>query len=119
MTLGENIHKLRMAKGMTQKQLADQLFVTSQAVSRWENNEVEPNINVLNKMAEIFDVTVDAIINGPNEQPVEVKEEIKIKENVANCHDCHKAIFDGEALRKSNVSTMRDRVDQDEELVKL
>ena len=100
MTLGENIHKLRMAKGMTQKQLADQLFVTSQAVSRWENNEVEPNINVLNKMAEIFDVTVDAIINGPNEQPVEVKEEIKIKENVANCHDCHKAIFDGEAFKK-------------------
>lgn len=103
MSLGENIHKLRTAKEMTQKQLADKLFVTAQAVSRWENNEVEPNINVLNAMAEIFEVSLDTIINGEKEEPEVkevIKEEIRIKENVATCQDCHKALFSDDVIKK-------------------
>ena len=43
--IGNNIKKLRMQRGMTQKNLADLLFVSPQAVSRWENNEVEPSLD--------------------------------------------------------------------------
>ena len=39
--IGNNIKRLRTERGMTQKALADKLFVSAQAVSRWENNEVE------------------------------------------------------------------------------
>ena len=52
--LGEKIKRIRNEKGMTQKELADKLFVTAQAVSRWENNEVEPSISTLIEIAKIF-----------------------------------------------------------------
>ena len=57
MMIGNNIKKLRMQRGMTQKNLADILFVSPQAVSRWENNEVEPSIGTITEMAKIFNVS--------------------------------------------------------------
>jgi DNA-binding XRE family transcriptional regulator len=54
--IGSNIRTLRMKKGMTQKALADQLFVSPQAISRWENNEVEPSLGTITELAKIFDV---------------------------------------------------------------
>lgn len=62
--LGEKIKQLRIAKGLTQKQLADKLFVTPQAVSRWEQNEVEPSVSALSELATIFDVSLDELIAG-------------------------------------------------------
>ena len=53
--IGANIKKLRMQHGMTQKNLADKLFVSAQAVSRWENNEVEPSISTILELAKIFE----------------------------------------------------------------
>ena len=76
--IGANIKQLRLKKGMTQKNLADKLFVSAQAVSRWENNEVEPSIGTLVEMAKIFEVSVDEILG------VETKEDTKedVKENI-------------------------------------
>ena len=45
--LGEKIKALRSENALTQKDLAEKLYVTAQAVSRWENNEVEPSINTI------------------------------------------------------------------------
>lgn len=49
--LGDKIKDLRMKNSLTQKYLAERLFVTAQAVSRWENNEVEPSITTLTERA--------------------------------------------------------------------
>lgn len=49
---------------MTQKELAEKLHVTPQAVSRWENGEVEPSVSTIGEMADIFGVTADEIIGG-------------------------------------------------------
>lgn len=62
--LSQNIKKLRVQKGMTQKELAEKLHVTPQAVSRWENGEVEPSVSTIGEMADIFEVTADEIIGG-------------------------------------------------------
>ena len=59
--IGENIKKLRASKGWTQKELAEKLFVTAQAVSRWENNEVEPSATTLYEMSKIFEVSIDEL----------------------------------------------------------
>ena len=64
--ISKNIKALRMQKGLTQKELADLLHVTSQAVSRWEKGEVEPSIDTISEMANIFEVTTDEIIGGPD-----------------------------------------------------
>ena len=67
MDVGNNIKKQRLEKGYTQKQLADKLYVTAQAVSRWEKGEIEPNLDILHKMSEIFSCKIDDLIYGSNE----------------------------------------------------
>jgi len=64
MTVGDNIRLLRKSVGLSQAKLADKLYVTPQAVSRWENNETEPDIDTLQKLADIFNVSVEEIIRG-------------------------------------------------------
>lgn len=65
--LQHNIKLLRQQKSMTQKQLADELHVTPQAVSRWENGEVEPSVSAIGEMAKIFGVTYDELMRGKEE----------------------------------------------------
>ena len=72
--IGENIRKYRIERNITQKELAERLYVTAQAVSRWENNEVEPSINTIIMLAEIFEVSVDELCGKekPTVEPVVV-----------------------------------------------
>ena len=104
--LSQNIKALRMQKGLTQKELADLLHVTSQAVSRWELGDVEPSIDTLSSMAKIFGVTTDEIIGGSDSKPKpevvkEVEEKIVIQQAkpvLAVCDHCHKPIYDGKDM---------------------
>jgi len=64
MNLGENIYRLRSEKKMSQGDLADALDVSRQSVSKWENNNAVPDLDKLLKMAELFDVTLDALVKG-------------------------------------------------------
>lgn len=63
-TLNERIKKLRKDKRLTQLELANQLNVTDKAVSKWEVGEGNPDISLLPKIAEIFDVSIDYILTG-------------------------------------------------------
>ena len=60
--IGQNIKRLRLENNMTQKNLADKLFVTAQAVSRWENGDVEPSLSTVAELARIFGVSTDEIL---------------------------------------------------------
>lgn len=62
----ENIFlKLRTAKGLTQEELADRLFVTRQAVSRWENGETVPNVETLKQLSALYDVSINTLLGSP------------------------------------------------------
>ena len=61
MNLGNNISFLRKQKKLTQEQLADQMNVTRQTVSRWESNEVVPELDRLVEMCGIFSCNLDAL----------------------------------------------------------
>lgn len=61
---GKYIVKLRKGKGWTQLQLAEQLSVSPQAVSKWECGEAVPDIDILDKIARFFNVTIDSIIKA-------------------------------------------------------
>lgn len=63
-TLNERIRNLRREKGLTQLQLSKLLYITDKAVSKWEVGEGNPDISLLPKLAEIFDVTVDYLLTG-------------------------------------------------------
>ena len=58
MTLGENIRRLRKVKGLTQDELSDKLYYSSNAVSSWERNRTKPSVETLKLMAEVLGVSV-------------------------------------------------------------
>ena len=59
--IGENIKKLRKAKGMTQEELAEAVQVSFQAVSKWENGGL-PDVEMLPAIATVFGVTIDELM---------------------------------------------------------
>lgn len=61
-TLGMIISSLRKEKGMTQLELAEKMRVTDKAVSKWERDLSFPDINSIPKLAEIFEVSVDDLM---------------------------------------------------------
>lgn len=61
-TLGMMVSSLRKEKGMTQLELAEKMRVTDKAVSKWERDLSFPDINSIPKLAEIFEVSVDDLM---------------------------------------------------------
>ena len=62
--IGKFILDLRKQNKMTQKELADKLNVTAQAVSKWENGRGIPDIEILQKISTEFNVNIESILNG-------------------------------------------------------
>lgn len=62
--MGEFIANLRKEKEMTQKTLAEKLYVTDRAVSKWERGLNYPDITLLEKLSEILEISVNELLNG-------------------------------------------------------
>ncbi len=76
-TIGMRIQQARKQKGFTQSELADKLYVSAQAVSKWENDQASPDITMLSSLSEILGVTIDYLINGKKESEPVLKVEEK------------------------------------------
>lgn len=61
----EVIYGLRTKKGWSQDELAEKIFVTRQAVSRWENGETIPNTETLKLLSKVFDVSINTLLGSP------------------------------------------------------
>lgn len=64
--LGEQIHALRVARNLSQVQLAEKLSVTKQSVSNWENNNILPSVDMLKKIAKFFHCSTDYLLELEN-----------------------------------------------------
>lgn len=62
--IGENIKKLRKAKRMTQKEVANQLNVTPQTISKWERNISYPDLDMLVRLSQLFHISTDALLGN-------------------------------------------------------
>lgn len=60
--LNDRIKELRMSYGLTQVELAEKLNVTKQCVSNWENNNIQPSIDMLVKVSRLFSVSTDDLL---------------------------------------------------------
>ena len=59
------ILELRLKNGLSQDELAEKVFVTRQAVSRWENGETTPNTETLKLLSRLFDVSINTLLGAP------------------------------------------------------
>ena len=80
MEFNEKLQQLRKQKGLTQEEMAEALFVSRTAISKWESGRGYPNIESLKAIAKFFGVTVDELLSG--EQVLSIaQEDQKEKEN--------------------------------------
>lgn len=59
--------ELRTLKGLSQNEVAEKVFVTRQAVSRWENGETTPNTETLKLLSKLFDVSINTLLGSPRQ----------------------------------------------------
>ena len=105
MTLGQKLKKLRIEKGLTQKDLADQLQVTFQTVSKWEGDTNEPDFSTLKELSKIMGCSIEYLFSDSEEETNDesVEEETVVpvapsKVKVGVCRDCGKELFDGDLI---------------------
>ena len=79
--VGKNIKVVREEKGLTQDALAEKLNVTRQAVSSWENEKTQPDIDTLHKIADILEVDIERLIYG-KERKWTVEKHVHIEKTV-------------------------------------
>ena len=68
MEMGQKIKQLRFKAGLTQEQLAEQMGVSAQSVSKWETGASMPDISLLPILAETFGVSIDELFDLTREQ---------------------------------------------------
>ena len=61
----EVLYQLRIKNGLSQDALAEKVFVTRQAVSRWETGETVPNTETLKLLSRLFDVSINTLLGAP------------------------------------------------------
>ena len=95
MELAEKIQKLRKERGLTQEQLAEQLFVSRTAVSKWETGRGTPSIESLQMIAKFYGITLDELL-GTEEVITIAKNENK--ENISKFAAYMDGIFNISAI---------------------
>lgn len=86
---GRVISKYRKLQNLTQKDLAEKLFVSPQTVSKWENDQSEPNLATIKQLADLFGISVDDFFEEGRKF---AKEETEISPDVLRCEMCLEAI---------------------------
>ncbi len=118
MTFGQKLKKLRTENGKTQKELAEELHVTFQTVSKWENDENEPDFSTLKELTRILDCSIEYLFSEedeparkdpepepkpdidpePRPDPPVAIEPVKVK--VGDCASCGKALTSEDPCHK-------------------
>ena len=109
MTLGQKLSAYRKVAGMTQQQLGEHLNISAQAVSKWENDQAEPDLATIRSLADIYKVSVDTLLNGES-VPVEVAAEAQEEEAkhsvvmpIGYCKNCGIAVTEENLGEKTPV----------------
>lgn len=102
------IFELRTQKGLSQDALAEKVYVTRQAVSRWENGETTPNTETLKLLSKLFDVSINTLLGSPRQlicqccgMPLEDSTISKETDGIFNEEYCKWCYADGEYTYKN------------------
>ena len=110
MTLGQRIKKARTDANLTQKTLADELNVTFQTVSKWENDTTEPDLSTLRALAKLLGCKIEYLISDDEEAEAKESDNAPQLEEpeepaptpepkiIGFCVECHKVLHEGDAF---------------------
>ena len=70
--LNQQIRTLRLSRKMSQVELAQALCVTTQSISNWENDNIQPSVEMLVKIAEVFSVSTDYLLGLESRETIDV-----------------------------------------------
>ncbi len=108
------ILELRTKAGLSQDELAEKVYVTRQAVSRWENGETTPNTETLKLLSKLFDVSINTLLGSPRQlicqccgMPLDDSTTSKEADGIFNEEYCKWCYADGEYM----YSDMDDLID--------
>ena len=87
MEFHEKLQELRKQKGLTQEELAESLYVSRTAISKWESGRGYPNIDSLKAIAKFFSVTIDELLSGEEVLTI-AEEDQKQKRNCLHIAVC-------------------------------
>ena len=97
MEFNEKLQELRKQKGLTQEELAETLYVSRAAISKWESGRGYPNIESLKAIAKFFSVTIDELLSGDEVLTIAEEEhrqkERHLRDVVFGLLDCSAAMF--------------------------
>lgn len=79
-SLGTRINEYRRRRNITQEQLAEAMGVSSQAVSKWENDISCPDISLLPPLSDYFGVSLDVLLRGEGNKPIQILAENQRKD---------------------------------------
>lgn len=80
--VAENLVYLRKSRGLTQLEIAEKLNYSDKSVSKWEHGETLPDIEVLKKIADLYQVSIDFIVSdSPKEEKVKIFKKSQNKQN--------------------------------------
>ena len=97
MEFHEKLQELRKQKGLTQEELAEALYVSRTAISKWETGRGYPNIDSLKALSAFFSVTIDALLSG--DEVLTIAEEDRrqkesyLRDLIFGALDCSGALF--------------------------
>ncbi len=102
MSTKDVIYELRLKNGLSQDDLAEKVFVTRQAVSRWENGETVPNTETLKLLSRLFNVSINTLLGSPQKlvcqccgMPLEDEIMSREKDGTLNENYCQWCYADG------------------------
>ena len=105
MTTKDIILKLRTKQGLSQEELAEKVFVTRQAVSRWENGETTPNTETLKLLSKVLGVSINTLLGSPRQlvcqccgMPLEDESISRERDGFFNEEYCKWCYADGEYM---------------------
>ena len=75
--IAEKLVQFRLAKGVTQDELAQNLSISNKTVSKWENGASMPDLPMLVELAKYFDVPADALLDLSNDKANDTKEAVR------------------------------------------
>ena len=86
MTFGEKLKKLRIGNKLTQDELADKIFVTRTAISKWETDRGFPNMESLKMLCKVFNISMDTLISDEDLENRKILDDKKAKSCFLGCN---------------------------------